>query len=284
MKEKPSSEPIPYDAFNGNEKKDGCACTIRAQTNGRSNNGTLVIEPTDEPQILDPQNQRKADIPGTIQAKYANGLKHGPIVVEPIAKEVANVIDSDKRDYQRGRVYDPESAAPSLDTMSGGNRQPKVTEFTETQTSMFTPEGDVKRYAGDPRVDEFKEGQCADISFPNGYNKGPRVHNEAPALNTTTTTETSFVVKQSDPAKKTLRIRKLIPKECFRLMGVKDEDFAKIEPHFANSTLFHLAGDSIVTPCLMGIFKALGANDEADALLKVSDIIKEAKSDESKKP
>ena len=43
-----------------------------------------------------------------------------------------------------------------------------------------------------------------------------------------------------------LRIRKLTPKECFRLMGVKDEDFEKVKKNQSDSSLYHLAGDSIV--------------------------------------
>lgn len=53
------------------------------------------------------------------------------------------------------------------------------------------------------------------------------------------------------------RIRKLTPKECFRLMGVKDEDFEKIQLNQSNASLYHLAGDSIVTTCMMSIFGEL---------------------------
>lgn len=54
-----------------------------------------------------------------------------------------------------------------------------------------------------------------------------------------------------------LRIRKLTPLECFRLMGVKDEDYYKIAKNQSNSSLYHLAGDSIVVGVLMSIFKEL---------------------------
>lgn len=54
-----------------------------------------------------------------------------------------------------------------------------------------------------------------------------------------------------------LRIRKLTPKECFRLMGVKDEDFEKCAKNQSDSSLYHLAGDSIVVNILMAIFKEL---------------------------
>lgn len=54
-----------------------------------------------------------------------------------------------------------------------------------------------------------------------------------------------------------LKIRNLTPKECFRLMGVKEEDFEKISKNQSDSSLYHLAGDSIVVNVLMAIFKEL---------------------------
>lgn len=54
-----------------------------------------------------------------------------------------------------------------------------------------------------------------------------------------------------------LKIRKLTPKECFRLMGVKDSDFEKIKIGQSDSSLYHLAGDSIVVQVLMAIYKEL---------------------------
>ena len=54
-----------------------------------------------------------------------------------------------------------------------------------------------------------------------------------------------------------LRIRKLTPRECFRLMGVKDEDFDKVRKNQSDSSLYHLAGDSICTNVLMAIFSQL---------------------------
>lgn len=53
------------------------------------------------------------------------------------------------------------------------------------------------------------------------------------------------------------RIRKLTPRECFRLMGVKDQDYEKIAENQSNASLYHLAGDSIVVNVLMAIFKQM---------------------------
>ena len=52
-----------------------------------------------------------------------------------------------------------------------------------------------------------------------------------------------------------LRIRKLTPKECGRLMGVKDEDIDKLT--LSKSAQYHVFGDSIVVDVLMNIFKQL---------------------------
>ena len=54
-----------------------------------------------------------------------------------------------------------------------------------------------------------------------------------------------------------LRIRKLTPRECFRLMGVKDKDFDNVSKNQSDSSLYHLAGDSIVVNVLMAIFKEM---------------------------
>jgi DNA (cytosine-5)-methyltransferase 1 len=62
-----------------------------------------------------------------------------------------------------------------------------------------------------------------------------------------------------DPKKvnNNLRIRKLTPRECYRLMGFSDETFDKAQANQSNSALYHQAGDSIVVNVLMAIFKEM---------------------------
>lgn len=50
------------------------------------------------------------------------------------------------------------------------------------------------------------------------------------------------------------RIRKLTPKECGRLMGVRDKDIDTIAVNQSNPSQYHLYGDSIVVDVLMAIF------------------------------
>ena len=54
-----------------------------------------------------------------------------------------------------------------------------------------------------------------------------------------------------------LRIRKLTPKECWRLMGFDDEDFEKASRVNSNTQLYKQAGNSIVVNVLEAIFKEL---------------------------
>lgn len=57
------------------------------------------------------------------------------------------------------------------------------------------------------------------------------------------------------------RIRKLTPKECWRLMGYKDEDFEKAKAAgVSNSQLYKQAGNAIVKQVLMAIFSQMIPN------------------------
>lgn len=59
------------------------------------------------------------------------------------------------------------------------------------------------------------------------------------------------------------RIRKLTPRECFRLMGVKDEQFDRL-CELSNTQLYKLAGNSIVVNVLEAIFKNLLMPEQTD--------------------
>ena len=54
-----------------------------------------------------------------------------------------------------------------------------------------------------------------------------------------------------------LKIRKLTPRECGRLMGLKDEDIDNILENQSDSSAYHLFGDSIVIDVLMAIFREM---------------------------
>lgn len=61
-----------------------------------------------------------------------------------------------------------------------------------------------------------------------------------------------------DVSEQDFRIRKLTPKECYRLMGFSDEDFEKAKATGnSNSQLYKQAGNSIVVNVLEEIYKCL---------------------------
>lgn len=62
----------------------------------------------------------------------------------------------------------------------------------------------------------------------------------------------SYLYKTND-----LRIRKLTPKECWRLMGFDDADFDKAAQHNSNTQLYKQAGNSIVVDVLCYIFREM---------------------------
>lgn len=66
-----------------------------------------------------------------------------------------------------------------------------------------------------------------------------------------------------------LRIRKLTPKECWRLMGFDDEDFEKAEKVNSNTQLYKQCGNSICVPVLEAIFKNLLDKNEHIRLLEL---------------
>jgi site-specific DNA-cytosine methylase len=64
---------------------------------------------------------------------------------------------------------------------------------------------------------------------------------------------------------KKFRIRKLTPRECFRLMGVDDADIDKIQAAgISNSAQYKLAGNSIVVDVLYHIFRKMFIETECD--------------------
>lgn len=74
------------------------------------------------------------------------------------------------------------------------------------------------------------------------------------------------------PTQRNFRVRKLTEKECFRLQGVKDDDFAMVRKNQSKSSCYNLAGDSIAVPCLMALF---GEILEVDWKSKVEDLVEE---------
>lgn len=76
---------------------------------------------------------------------------------------------------------------------------------------------------------------------------------------------------------KNLRIRKLTPKECMRLMGFTDQDYESMRDiGMSDIAIYHIAGDSIVVTVLMALFSTL-IYEEKSHLEYIKNYIKELK-------
>jgi len=105
------------------------------------------------------------------------------------------------------------------------------------------------------RNNKVKENDVIKINYTTDVINGEKDYLMNNNLSPTLTTASNNEIAVTN----NLRIRKLTPKECGRLMNVKDEDIDKIK--LTDSAMYHIFGDSICTNVLMAIFgELLGTN------------------------
>lgn len=97
-----------------------------------------------------------------------------------------------------------------------------------------------------------RPGDGIDLLYPKSQTRRGRVQK---GLAHTLDTKDSKGVLIDDHGK--LRIRKLTAKECWRLMGIRDEDFDKAKKTSSDIQLYKQAGNAIVVNVLKAIFKNL---------------------------
>lgn len=120
---------------------------------------------------------------------------------DPKCVRIGGIFDTEKSKHQAGSIYDKEGLAPTIDTMQGEYRQPMVEELVDNKIGIevignYTPSGhDASR-----------------VVNSNGL---------APTVKENHGTVTATNVGST--------VRKLIPLECWRLMGFDDEDFYKAQ-------------------------------------------------------
>lgn len=134
-----------------------------------------------------------------------------------------------------GSVYSEEGLSPTLTTNKG--------EGNKVAIRQATKQGYI----------ECEVGGVADLSYPDSKTRRGRVQDNGNVSPTITATETGICRIESP-----IRIRKLTPRECFRLMGFSDEDFdAAQSVGISNSQLYKQAGNSIVVDVLYYIYVEL---------------------------
>ena len=188
-----------------------------------------------------------------------------------------------------GNVWDKNGVSPALMTMQGGGRQPHIlsgidkslnkTRYIENANCITAREdrgisnrkaegtavleciGNVNPSGKGMNGNVFSEDGLAPtlttnkgegnkiLQIPRGFNKGG-LHDVCLTLSSHSWECNNFVKEQ-------IRIRKLTPKECFRLMGFSDEDYEAASKMVSNSQLYKQSGNSIVVDVLYYILVEL---------------------------
>ena len=226
------------------------------------------------------------------------GLRQPCVIEDTnIIKQIGNYINQPGRNNpQRGRVYNQEYIAPTLNCMEGGNLQPCIIEETNrnveikkdqvlskvfvndlnnkdfpqylsdenTKVDIECPHLDSECSLSEPEVIGIRQAtkkgyiECtlpgvADLSFPNSKTRRGRVEENGQIVPTLTAAEGGIRYIES-----IYRIRKLTPRECFKLMGFTFEDWDKCEVMgISNTAGYKAAGNSIVTDCIKLLFEHL---------------------------
>jgi DNA (cytosine-5)-methyltransferase 1 len=239
----------------------GCkANTITAHTGGSNSIGTYIIE---SEQPTQGRGTGLKQIPGNL---YGTNIEPNPAA---------------------GRVYDPSGIAPALLNPSGGGHRE-----TKNAIPVLTPDRAEKRQNGrrfkndgEPMFtltaqdrhgvavagiytgvsESHQRGALRDCSRAikgekhdagviirqrgHGFNKGG-IHKIAPTLS-------SHAYAENNLLDDGLRIRKLTPRECFRLQGFPDEYFDRAAAVNSDSQLYKQAGNSVTVPVVYEIAKAI---------------------------
>ena len=207
--------------------------------------GTLCARDYKEPKqiaipVLTPdrankrQNGRRFKTDGEPMFTLTAQDRHG-VVVENKVKQVGNLIDTESfgGNPHRGRVYDISGISPCLNCVGGGGLEPKI------RVKEATKQG----YA------EAEVGDSVNLSHPNSKTRRGRVGKQI--ANTLLTGESQGVVEPD------FRIRKLTPRECWRLQGFPDWAFDKAQEVNSNSQLYKQAGNSVTVNVIEVIAKEL---------------------------
>lgn len=157
------------------------------------------------------------------------------------------------------RVYDVNALAPTMQTCGGGNREPKI---------LTRPHGYYKGEVKEKVAPAVKASAYAE----NNYLQEPL--NAMPdGTATTLTTAHHYSDNIVNPkrgqtemgVREDFRIRKLTPREYFRLMDVDDKDIDTIQAAgISDSQQYKLAGNSIVVNVLTEIFCKLLVDTQND--------------------
>ena len=175
------------------------------------------------------QNGRRFKTDGEPMFTLTAQDRHGVVV----GNEIKKFGTIEPNFNQSGVVYETDGIAPTIRAYQGGGLEPKI------RVKEATKQG----YA------EAEIGDSVNLSHPNYKTRRGRVGKQI--ANTLLTGESQGVVEPD------FRIRKLTPRECWRLQGFPDWAFDKAQEVNSNSQLYKQAGNSVTVNVIAAIAKEL---------------------------
>lgn len=214
------------------------------------------------------------------------------LVVEPKVRQVGNIYpDTDGfKNRTMGRVYSNKGVSPTINCCGGGDREPKIIDdtFPGRKERVYEEESPSLRVGGggfkvaEPKAEEklkvpqptaqgyaeCEVGGVFDGSYPKSTTRRGRVQeggNIAPTLTAEGERLNRYEGATMEQGEMQYRIRKLTPRECFRLMDVDEHNIDKIQTYIdpdtnkpiSNSQQYKGAGNSICVNPMYLTFKNL---------------------------
>ena len=197
------------------------------------------------------------------------------------------------RNSQRDRVYSYDGLAPTVSTKPGGNTEPKIVipvltpdraekrqngrRFKEDGEPMFTLTGQDRHGIAIEVKEATKQGyaECrvgidsVNFSMPNSKTRRGRVGQEIANTLDTSCNQGIFVQVSEELTVYAvwhekyqcyIAIRKLTPKECFRLQGWSDDYFEKAQFVNSDSQLYKQAGNGVTVTVIEAIARKMNVN------------------------
>ena len=228
-------------------------------------------------------NSKDYGVPQNRERIYTLGhlRRNGRRQVLPLSRESSSHLKQLVGGMQSYRVYDPSGIATTLVGEGGGLgaktglylidqslTEPKLTEEARCITARYTA-GATKRTAMNSGVLEVQPiltqgikvrngtkqgyqlaevGDSVDLSYPSSLTRRARV-GRGIAHNLSCSCQMGAVVWNG----RVVKIRKLTPKECFRLQGFSDDLFEKAKAVNSDAQLYKQAGNGVTIPVVYAI-------------------------------
>lgn len=193
------------------------------------------------------------------------GAGMGGGLVPLVPQRLGNIFSDEFSTGFAGNVYDKEGISPTLTTSQGGSREPLIVSSrgrnpnnpSDRSTNNLEQRLEVQQDGISNTLTTFQKDNYVLEQNPIST-KGKKLDVAKTILSGYERSNmTGF--NDDNAVFTNYQIRKLTPKECFRLMGVRDNDYDKLT--VSNTQRYKQAGNSIVVDVLMAIFENMFIKD-----------------------